>query len=238
MLIADDLTVRLSSLAIVQGVSLEVGRGEVVGLLGPSGAGKTAVFKMLSGVLRPSSGLVILDGTDVTKMAVFERARRGMTYLSQEPSVIKGLTVEQNLLLVLEACDANAHRRRMRVERVLADFRLVRFRDKLTGSLSGGERRRCEIARAVIVAPRYLLLDEPFAGVDPIALGEIRDLVGQIARSGIGVLITDHNVREMLRMVDRAYIIDAGTILARGTPEELIRSVLVRDVYLGNSFNL
>ena len=238
MLIAKDLTVRLSSLTAVQGVSLEVHRGEIVGLLGPSGAGKTAVFKMLTGVLNPDDGSVYLDGADVTWMAMFERARRGLTYLSQEPSVIKGLTVEQNLMLVLEARETSVHRLRMRIERSLADFRLVSLRDKLAGSLSGGERRRCEIARAVVVSPRYLLLDEPFAGVDPIAIGEIRKLVAQISRAGIGVLITDHNVREMLRMVDRAYIIDAGAILALGTPEELIRSSLVRDTYLGNNFRL
>jgi lipopolysaccharide export system ATP-binding protein len=238
MLVAKDLTVRLSSLSAVQGVSLEVHRGEIVGLLGPSGAGKTAVFRMLTGVLNPDDGSVYMDDADITWMAMFERARRGLTYLSQEPSVIKGLTVEQNLMLVLEARETSAHRLRMRIERSLADFRLVSLRDKLAGSLSGGERRRCEIARAVVVSPRYLLLDEPFAGVDPIAIGEIRKLVVQISRAGIGVLITDHNVREMLRMVDRAYIIDAGAILALGTPEELIRSSLVQDAYLGNNFRL
>jgi len=238
MLTARHLTLRLSDLALVWDVSLQVRRGDVVGLIGPSGAGKTTVFNLLAGVVRPDRGSVYLDAVDVTHMAIFERARRGITYLSQEPSIFKTLTVEQNLLIVLEAWEADRRRARIMIDHILTAFDLDRLRSKLGGSLSGGERRRCEIARAIVSSPRYLLLDEPFAGVDPIGLGDVRALIDQIARSGVGVLITDHNVRETLRVVDRAYIIEAGSILAHGSPQQLVRNPLVQAAYLGADFRV
>jgi lipopolysaccharide export system ATP-binding protein len=238
VLVAKDLVKAHQGRPIVRGVSLTVERGEAVGLLGRNGAGKTTVFSMIVGLLAADRGRILLDGSDVTALPLFQRARRGIGYLPQQPSIFRGLTVEQNILLVLEMHEANSAARQSALESLLRDFGLESLRHALASRLSGGERRRCEIARALASRPNFILLDEPFAGVDPIAVNEIRLIVAYLTYRGIGVLITDHNVRETLALVDRAYIIDSGRVLVHGTTAAVLQSPDVRRIYLGEDFRL
>lgn len=221
---------------VLRDVSLELGRGEVVALLGPNGSGKTTCFYNIAGLITPDAGQVVIDGRQVTGLPMYRRARFGIGYLPQEASIFRGLTVEQNIMAVLEVAVSDRHRRRERLEELLGDFSIEHLRGAPALALSGGERRRCEIARCLAADPNYLLLDEPFAGVDPIAVGEIRHLVGQLKDRGIGVLITDHNVRETLEIVDRAYILHDGQVLMSGRTDEVVRDENVRRVYLGQDF--
>jgi lipopolysaccharide export system ATP-binding protein len=222
---------------VVKGVSLATGRGEAVGLLGPNGAGKTTVFYMVTGLVPADSGQVTLDGRDVTHLPMYRRARLGIGYLPQEASIFRGLTVEQNIMSVLELVEPNRKRRKEQLDGLLEEFNITRLRKSPSLALSGGERRRCEIARALATRPSFMLLDEPFAGIDPLAVGDIQQLVRQLTARGIGVLITDHNVRETLSLVDRAYIIYDGRVLTHGNPQEIIANKDVRRVYLGDMFN-
>jgi lipopolysaccharide export system ATP-binding protein len=223
---------------VVRNVSLGLQRGEAVGLLGPNGAGKTTTFYMLAGLLPADEGQVFIDGRDVTGMPIFQRARLGMGYLPQESSIFRGLTVEQNIRAVLETLEDHDDERDTTLDDLMAEFGITHLRNTPSVSLSGGERRRLEIARALAARPTFLLLDEPLAGIDPIALGEIRDLIVHLKTHGIGVLITDHNVRETLDIVDRAYIIHDGTVLMEGTPDEVVQHSGVRQVYLGERFSI
>lgn len=224
--------------AVLHDVSLNVHRGEVVGLLGPNGAGKTTCFYSVMGLVKPDSGLIYLDGQDITDLPMYRRAILGLGYLPQETSIFRGLTVEQNILAVLEVVEPNQQARRERLEQLLTEFGLVALRDSPAMALSGGERRRCEIARALAAEPSIMLLDEPFAGIDPISIADIRELVRELKQRDIGVLITDHNVRETLDIVDRACIIYDGQVLFAGTPEALVADQEVRRLYLGESFAL
>jgi lipopolysaccharide export system ATP-binding protein len=223
---------------VVRGVSIDVAAGEVVGLLGPNGAGKTTTFYMTVGLTAPDSGRVILDGDDVTRDPMYVRARTGIGYLPQEPSIFRGLTVEQNLLAIAETLKLSRAERRERVQRLLAELHLTALADAPAYVLSGGERRRVEITRALVVSPRFILLDEPFAGIDPIAVTDIQSIIFHLKARGIGVLITDHNVRETLRITDRAYIVHDGMIFRRGTPASLAGDADVRRIYLGADFRL
>jgi lipopolysaccharide export system ATP-binding protein len=223
---------------VVRNVSIGLQRGEAVGLLGPNGAGKTTTFYMLAGLLPADEGQVFIDGRDITGMPIFQRARLGMGYLPQESSIFRGLTVEQNIRAVLETLEGHDDERDATLDDLMAEFGITHLRNTPSVSLSGGERRRLEIARALAARPTFLLLDEPLAGIDPIALGEIRDLIVHLKTHGIGVLITDHNVRETLDIVDRAYIIHDGTVLMEGTPDEVVHHSGVRQVYLGERFNI
>lgn len=224
--------------AVLHDVSLEVRQGEVVGLLGPNGAGKTTCFYSVMGLVRPDSGRIFLDGRDITDLPMYRRAILGLGYLPQETSIFRGLDVEENILAVLEVSEPEAETRRERLETLLGEFGLTALRDSPPMSLSGGERRRCEIARALAADPTIILLDEPFAGIDPISISDIRELVRELKSRGIGVLITDHNVRETLDIVDRACIIYDGQVLFQGTPEALVADQEVRRLYLGESFAL
>jgi lipopolysaccharide export system ATP-binding protein len=223
---------------VVEDVSLHVRRGEAVGLLGPNGAGKTTVFYMITGLVKPDKGVISLDGYDVTPLPMYRRARLGIGYLPQEASVFRGLTVEENIRAVLEITQPDAKKREDELEGLLEEFRLTRMRDTPAEALSGGERRRCEIARALAGHPSFMLLDEPFAGIDPIAVGGIQDLVRHLKARGIGVLITDHSVRETLGLTDRAYIIYNGHVLTEGEPEEIVAHPDVRRIYLGEDFRM
>jgi lipopolysaccharide export system ATP-binding protein len=223
---------------VIRDVSLELYQGEVVALLGPNGSGKTTVFYSIAGLVTPEAGEVVIDGQDVTLLPMYRRARLGLGYLPQEASIFRGLSVEDNILAVLEITEAEPQTRRARLEELLAEFSIAHLRRAAAVSLSGGERRRVEIARCLAARPRYLLLDEPFAGVDPISVEDIRHLVKDLCRRGIGVLITDHNVRETLAIVDRAYILHDGVVLMHGTPEAIVNDEKVRDVYLGRAFSL
>ena len=217
---------------------MTLGRGEVVALLGPNGSGKTTCFYAIAGLVTPESGQVIIDGRDVTALPMYRRARLGIGYLPQEMSIFRGLSVEDNILAILELVVAGKTKQRERLEELLSEFSITHLRRAPALSLSGGERRRVEIARCLAADPKYLLLDEPFAGVDPIAVGEIRHLVSDLKSRGIGVLITDHNVRETLEIVDRAYILHDGKVLMSGTTDEVVRDENVRRVYLGQSFRI
>ena len=221
---------------VVRGVSLAVGRGESVGLLGPNGAGKTTVFYMITGLVPADKGNITIDGMDVTRLPMYRRARLGIGYLPQEASIFRGLTVEKNIMAVLEIVEPSAKKRRVKLDSLLEEFRITHLRKSPSIALSGGERRRCEIARALASGPSFMLLDEPFAGIDPIAVGDIQELVRHLTERGIGVLITDHNVRETLSLIDRAYIIYDGQVLTQGKPEEIIANDDVRRVYLGDMF--
>ena len=223
---------------VVRGVSLNVRRGEAVGLLGPNGAGKTTVFYMITGLIKADRGAIELDGHDVTKLPMYQRARLGIGYLPQEASIFRGLTVEQNIRAVLEVVEPSRKKREAKLNSLLDEFHITRLRKSPSIALSGGERRRVEIARALATSPSYMLLDEPFAGIDPIAVGDIQDLVRHLTNRGIGVLITDHNVRETLGLTDRAYIVYAGQILTEGSPEEIVNDPDVRRLYLGEEFRL
>lgn len=224
-------------LVLVDGVSLAVNRGEVVGLLGPGGAGKTTTFRLLAGILLPDRGRVAIDGADVTSLPIFERARRGLGLLTQEPSVIRSMSVEQNLLVALETEHADGLRRRQVLESLLDLFHLTHLRKSSAARLSGGERRRCEIARTLANNPGYLLLDEPFAGVDPISVQQLHKLLRILKDLSIGILVTDHNARELLETVDRAYVIDSGRIIANGSPDSIVNDRYVKRIYLGSDFS-
>jgi len=223
---------------VVRGVSIYVRRGEAVGLLGPNGAGKTTVFYMITGLIKADRGAIELDGHDVTKLPMYQRARLGIGYLPQEASIFRGLTVEQNIRAVLEVVEPSKKKREAELDSLLNEFNITRLRKTPSIALSGGERRRVEIARALATRPNYMLLDEPFAGIDPIAVGDIQDLVRHLTNRGIGVLITDHNVRETLGLTDRAYIVYAGEILTEGSPDEIVADPDVRRLYLGEEFRL
>ncbi len=223
---------------VVRGVSIYDRRGEAVGLLGPNGAGKTTVFYMITGLIKADRGAIELDGHDVTKLPMYQRARLGIGYLPQEASIFRGLTVEQNIRAVLEVVEPSKKKREAELNSLLEEFNIARLRKTPSIALSGGERRRVEIARALATRPNYMLLDEPFAGIDPIAVGDIQDLVRHLTNRGIGVLITDHNVRETLGLTDRAYIVYAGEILTEGNPDEIVNNPDVRRLYLGEEFRL
>jgi lipopolysaccharide export system ATP-binding protein len=223
---------------VVRGVSIYVRRGEAVGLLGPNGAGKTTVFYMITGLIPADRGAIELDGHDVTKLPMYQRARLGIGYLPQEASIFRGLSVEQNIRAVLEVVEPSKKKREAELDSLLDEFNITRLRKTPSIALSGGERRRVEIARALATRPNYMLLDEPFAGIDPIAVGDIQDLVRHLTNRGIGVLITDHNVRETLGLTDRAYIVYAGEILTEGSPDEIVNNPDVRRLYLGEEFRL
>ena len=234
----DALTKSYSGRTVVRGVSLEVASGEVVGLLGPNGAGKTTTFYMTVGLTVPDAGRVILNGDDVTDDPMYVRARKGIGYLPQEPSIFRGLSVEQNILAILETLDLDAAGRRQRLGELLAELNLTPLAKAPAYTLSGGERRRAEITRALVISPRFILLDEPFAGIDPIAVTDIQKIIFHLKERGIGVLITDHNVRETLRITDRAYIVHDGVIFRSGTPDSLAADEEVRRIYLGADFRL
>jgi lipopolysaccharide export system ATP-binding protein len=235
---AERLTKAYAGRRVVSEVSIEVHAGEVVGLLGPNGAGKTTTFYMMVGLTRPDSGTVLLNGEDVTILPMYERARRGIGYLPQEPSIFRKLTVEQNVLAILETLDLSADERAARLRRLLDELGIARLAKNKALSLSGGERRRVEITRALVISPAFMLLDEPFAGIDPIAVVDIQGIVTQLKKRGIGVLITDHNVRETLGICDRAYILNEGAVLEEGVPARIAESPLAREIYLGEKFRL
>ena len=233
-----NLTKSYSGRTVVRGVSLDVASGEIVGLLGPNGAGKTTTFYMTVGLTAPDSGRVELDGQDVTDDPMYIRARKGIGYLPQEPSIFRGLTVEQNLLAILETMGLDRATRRERLRELLAELNLTPLAKSPAHTLSGGERRRAEITRALVVSPKFILLDEPFAGIDPIAVTDIQKIIFHLKARGIGVLITDHNVRETLGLIDRAYIIHSGRVLTEGEPDAIVSNEEVRRLYLGEDFRL
>ncbi|WP_121630398.1 LPS export ABC transporter ATP-binding protein [Tropicibacter alexandrii] len=223
---------------VIRDVTMTLDRGEVVALLGPNGSGKTTSFYAIAGLVNPDAGQVMIDGRDATWLPMYRRARLGIGYLPQEMSIFRGLSVEDNIRAVLDIAEKDSHRRRERLEELLGEFSIEHLRRAPALALSGGERRRVEIARCLAADPKYLLLDEPFAGVDPISVGDIRHLVADLKTRGIGVLITDHNVRETLEIVDRAYILHDGHVLMSGTPDEVVRNENVRRVYLGDNFRI
>jgi lipopolysaccharide export system ATP-binding protein len=237
-LLGTDLTKSYSGRTVVRGVDIDVSSGEVVGLLGPNGAGKTTTFAMVVGLIAPDSGRVVLDGEDLTDAPMYVRARKGIGYLPQEASIFRGLTVEQNISAILETIGLDAAGRRARLHELLAELDLTRLAKAPAYTLSGGERRRVEITRALVVSPKVMLLDEPFAGIDPIAVGDIQKIIFHLKSRGIGVLITDHNVRETLRITDRAYIVHDGVIFKSGTPQTLADDEEVKRIYLGADFRL
>jgi lipopolysaccharide export system ATP-binding protein len=233
-----DLTKRYGGRAVVNNVRVRVGNGEVVGLLGPNGAGKTTTFYMLVGLLRPDSGSIELNGAEITTLPLYQRARRGISYLPQEPSVFRKLTVEQNLLAVLETLPLTQEERHTRLQSLLDELDIARLARSRAGVLSGGERRKVEITRALVLDPLFLCLDEPFAGIDPITVVEIQRIISYLKERGIGILMSDHNVHETLSIIDRAYVIHGGQILVEGTPQEIVGNDRVREVFLGDHFRL
>jgi lipopolysaccharide export system ATP-binding protein len=233
---ADSLGKAFKGRQVVNSVSLRLKRGEVLGLLGPNGAGKTTCFYMVMGLIQPDYGSVSIDGQEVTDLPMYVRARLGLGYLPQEPSIFRGMSVEDNVLAVLETVETNPQKRKERCDELLDELRIDRLRKQRSTSLSGGERRRLEIARALATDPSFILLDEPFAGIDPLAIADIRDLIGFLKNRGIGVLITDHNVRDTLNIIDRATIIFDGEVLFEGSPDEVLHQPDVRRVYLGEDF--
>ena len=233
------LVKNFNKLAVVNHVDMALNGGEIVGLLGPNGAGKTTCFDLICGLLRPDEGSIVLNDQNVTHLPMHQRARLGIGYLPQEPSIFRRLTVEENLLAVLEVLSVlTAQERQHRADKILADFGIAHKRDSKGATLSGGERRRVEIARAVVLKPLFMLLDEPFAGIDPISVVDIQDIITQLRNQGIGILLTDHNVRETLSICDRAYILSDGSVFEEGTPQELTESSRTRKVYLGERFRL
>ena len=238
VLSAEGLVKAYGGRTVVREVSLQISGGEIVGLLGPNGAGKTTTFGIVVGLVRPDAGVVRLGGDDVTDLAMYRRARAGISYLPQEPSVFRKMTVEDNLLAILETLDLSGSERAERCDALLSEFGLEKLRRNRAYTLSGGERRRVEIARSLVLSPYFVLLDEPFAGIDPIAVLDLQQIVRRLASSGIGVLITDHNVRDTLSIVDRAYIISGGEILRSGTPLALSSDAVVKKIYLGEGFRL
>jgi lipopolysaccharide export system ATP-binding protein len=235
-LVATRLAKHYQKRPVLRDVSLRLERGEAVGLLGPNGAGKTTCFYMISGLIRPDSGTITLDDHDITYLPMYRRARLGIGYLPQEMSIFRGMTVEQNILAVLQAIEQDSTRREQQLESLLAEFSITHLRYSPATALSGGERRRVEIARALAAQPEFILLDEPLAGIDPIAINDIRNLILHLKKRGIGVLITDHNVRDTLDLVDRAYILHGGQVLMEGKPEDIVGNQDVRRVYLGEKF--
>jgi len=237
-LIVDRIGKSYSKKPVVRGISLKIQKGEAVGLLGPNGAGKTTCFYMISGLIQPDYGKIILDGKDITQTPVYKRAKFGIGYLPQEVSIFRGMSVEQNIRAILSLTISNKREREIILDELLAEFSLSHLRRIPSITLSGGERRKVEIARALASQPSFILLDEPLAGIDPIAIEEIRELVKHIKVRGVGVLITDHNVKETLELVDRAYIIHEGKVLMDGSPQEIVNDQKVKNVYLGNKFIL
>jgi len=233
-----DLNKSFKGRKVVDDINLRIGQGEVVGLLGPNGAGKTTTFYMVVGLTNPDSGRVLLDGVDITSFPMYIRARNGISYLPQEPSIFRKLTVEENILAVLETLPFTANRRRERLEELIEELGLQQVRRSYGYLLSGGERRRVEIARSLVISPSFILLDEPFSGIDPLTVIDIQKIILQLKGSGIGILLTDHNVRETLQVTDRAYIINNGRIFRAGTPEELGNDAEVKKIYLGDNFRL
>lgn len=237
-LIVENITKRIKKTQILHGISLEANTGQIVGLLGPNGAGKTTSFYAICGLLKPDTGKVFLDNVNITNFAMHKRAQIGIGYLPQESSIFKELSVEDNLMLAAEITIKDKKNRQDRVEKLLEMFNIEPIRDRLGISLSGGERRRCEIARALVARPKFLFLDEPFAGVDPIAVSDIQNIIRQLKEQGIGVVITDHNVRETLAICDHAYVIKSGKVLVDGTSEEIYSNEDVRKFYLGDDFRI
>jgi len=237
-LFIESLGKRYAKRPVVRGVSLHLRRGEAIGLLGPNGAGKTTTFYMVTGLVRPDYGRIYLDGKDITGLPMYRRARLGIGYLPQEASIFRGMTVEQNIMAVLEVSQPSPSIRKEMLDELLAEFSITHLRLSPSIQLSGGERRRVEIARALASNPSFILLDEPLAGIDPIAVADIREIVSHLKDRGIGVLITDHNVRETLDIIDRAYIIHEGMVLMEGTPSDIVDNAEVRRVYLGEKFSL
>ncbi len=235
---AEGLHKRFKAREVVRGVNLEIRAGEIVGLLGPNGAGKTTTFYMIAGFLRPDAGKVLLGEKDITFLPVYRRARAGIVYLPQEPSVFRKLSVEENVWLVLEERQSDLREARQKLETLLSFFSLERLRSQKGYALSGGERRRVEIMRALATEPRFLLLDEPFAGIDPLAVADLKSMLKRLKKEGLGLLISDHNVRETLAVCDRAYIVAGGEIIASGPPEEIVRDEKVRASYLGEDFTI
>jgi len=235
-LVATHLAKHYQKRPVLRDVSLRLERGEAVGLLGPNGAGKTTFFYMISGLIKPDAGKIMLDDHDITNLPMYRRARLGIGYLPQEMSIFRGMTVEQNILAVLQAIEPDSTRREQQLESLLAEFSITHLRYSPAQALSGGERRRAEIARALAAQPQFILLDEPLAGIDPIAINDIRNLILHLKKRGIGVLITDHNVRDTLDLVDRAYILHGGQVLMEGKPEDIVGNQDVRRVYLGEKF--
>jgi lipopolysaccharide export system ATP-binding protein len=235
---AQGLVKRYGPRAVVDGVDLQVSRGETIGLLGPNGAGKTTTFYLMVGLVRPNGGNVTLEGEEITRMWMHDRARRGIGYLPQENCAFRNLSVEDNIQAVLEWMPLSEDERNERLERLIAEFHLEAVRQSPAGVVSGGERRRTEIARALATEPKYLLLDEPFTGIDPIAVAELQDIIGQLRSLDIGIIITDHNVRETLAITDRSYIIHQGKILTSGTSDELLEDDVARRFYLGDRFRM
>jgi len=233
-----DLTKSYKGRKVVDGLSLRIDQGEVVGLLGPNGAGKTTSFYIIVGLIRPDAGRVVLDGTDITGLPMYLRARAGISYLPQEPSIFRKLTVEENIMAVLETLPMTAHERRERLEELLEELGLQPVRRSYGYLLSGGERRRVEIARSLVISPSFILLDEPFSGIDPLTVIDIQNIILQLKNSGIGILLTDHNVRETLQVTNRAYIMSSGTIFRAGTPQVLGNDAEVKRIYLGDNFRL
>ena len=238
LLQAEGVTKTYNGRRVVDGINIEVNGGEVVGLLGPNGAGKTTTFYMIVGLVQPERGKVALNGEDLSGMPIYQRARAGLSYLPQESSIFRRLTVEENLLAILETLDLTPEERKERAASLMRMLGIYELAKQKALTLSGGERRRVEIARALVLAPFFLLLDEPFTGIDPIAVGEIQKIIRQLTATGIGVLITDHNVRETLGICDRAYIVNDGTVLEEGNPDNIASSEKARKVYLGEGFRL
>ncbi len=233
-----DLTKSYKGRKVVDGMTLRIDQGEVVGLLGPNGAGKTTSFYIIVGLVTPDAGQVLLDGSDITGLPMYLRARAGISYLPQEPSIFRKLTVEENLMAVLETLPLSAHQRRERLEELLEELGLQQVRRSYGYMLSGGERRRVEIARSLVISPSFILLDEPFSGIDPLTVIDLQNIILQLKNSGIGILLTDHNVRETLQVTDRAYIINSGRIFRAGTPQALGNDAEVKRIYLGDNFRL
>jgi lipopolysaccharide export system ATP-binding protein len=234
----ESLTKSYNGRKVVNAVSLEVLSGEVVGLLGPNGAGKTSTFYMILGLLSPDGGKIYLDGEDISALPIYRRARLGLQYLPQEPSVFRKLTVAENIMAILETLEPDPQIRQERLEKLLSELRISHLANQKAAALSGGERRRVEITRALVTSPHFVILDEPFAGIDPLAVTDIQNIIRQLQEQGLGVLISDHNVREALGVCDRAYILNEGVILEEGTPEKLVRSELAKRIYLGEAFKL
>ena len=238
LLKTEDLKKSYNNRQVVDGVFIAISRGEIVGLLGPNGAGKTTTFYMVVGLIKPDSGRVIFDDKDISKLPMFRRARLGVGYLSQEPSIFRRLTVEENIMAILETLRLSRYERVTRLGELLRDLRISHLAKNKAYTLSGGERRRLEITRALVTRPSFIMLDEPFSGIDPIAVSDIQDILKDLRQKGIGVLLTDHNVRETLSITDRAYIMDEGRILISGTAEELINDPRARQIYLGEKFKM
>lgn len=238
LLATENLVKQFRKRRVVNGISIKVGAGEIVGLLGPNGAGKTTTFNIIAGLIRPDEGTVKFDGRDITRLPMHKRARLGLGYLTQEPSIFRKLTVEQNILAILETCKLSAQERQVRLAYLLEELDLTRLAKHKAYTLSGGEKRRLEITRALVTSPKLLLLDEPFTGIDPIAVYEVQKIVRRLKERGLSILITDHNVRETLKLVDRAYLIYNGQILYEGGGQEMLTDPKAREIYLGPEFNL